>query len=106
MLETKPWRGSGARVTRAPASIARPWWPRHTPSSGTPASAAASITRREAPKSSSRSGVPGPGEITTWLNSPLRTRSGRPSASPAGTTRGSRPETCAMRWARLNVYES
>src|SRR5690625_5056424 len=66
----KPCFGSGAGLTRAPLRSARPWCPRQIPRTGM--SRAASMTWHAAAKSRGFSGVPGPGEITTWLNSPSR----------------------------------
>ena len=64
---------------------------------------AAAITAAEPEKSAALSAEPGPGEMSTWLNSPSRTRCGIRSryTAPAGTTRGSSPATAATKCARL-----
>jgi hypothetical protein len=60
--EVIPCMSSGACETEAPYASAIAWCPRHTPSSGMPAAAAARTTAIDAP---ARAGVPGPGEIST-----------------------------------------
>ncbi len=78
-----------------------PWWPRQTPSSG---ASHRSTTSRQIPTSADRSGVPGPGEITTASNSANRPI--RHPGSSFGTTTGSRPVAAVIWWARLWVNES
>ena len=58
----RPWTASGARTTTPPLTCARPWCPRQTPRIGRSGVASASA---QIPKSPGRSGVPGPGEMTT-----------------------------------------
>ncbi len=67
-----------------------------TPSSG---SSERRIASAQTPKSSTRSGRPGPGEITT-LSQPSRASSSQLAAS-LRTTSGSSPFTSASSWKRL-----
>ena len=105
-LLRRPWKGSGALRTAPPFATASAWCPRHTPSTGmqVPLSSSSAHT----PTSAARSGVPGPGEMTTLPTWPARTsrRMSAYSISSLRNTSGARPCTAAMRCSRLYVYES
>src|SRR6476620_6176407 len=75
--------------------------PRQTPSTGT---SACSSTSRPTEKSFASSGLPGPGESTTWLK-PWPSRVSALTSS-CSTTVGSSPVTAATRCTRFHVYES
>ena len=98
--ELFPWRGAGARSTQPPWSAAIAWWPRQTPSSGTPARSAAAIISRVRP---ARSGRPGPGEITTARGRLATTSSGSNRSLRATSTSGS---SLPSAWTRFQVKES
>ncbi len=89
-----PWIGS-PRIVRPPKASTIDWWPRQTPSVGTPASGNARAASIEIPASA---GVHGPGEITR--RSAPRSSSSATSALSFLTTSTSAPSS-PRNWTRL-----
>jgi hypothetical protein len=90
-----PCSSSGARTTTPPKASAMAWCPRQTPSTGSPASAAARTIGTVTPAST---GVPGPGDSST----PATSRSASSAvvtASLRRTTQGT--PSWPRYWTRL-----
>ena len=60
--EVLPCMSTGECDTVAPKTSPIAWWPKHTPSTGSPASAQWAMTCGQTPASA---GAPGPGEMST-----------------------------------------